>query len=274
MKYLGGEENILKGLKYKEEALKMYQVLFSGNHPDVATSLNNIGVAYQKLGDSYKALEYYKQAYGILFVTQDYQLIQEVKSRIQSLEPNFFDEQDLGKQLEQIDCGDGNKVEWECRWMISSRGKVDDDLLILKKKIQERVLNNVVESVDHYGWSRVGLFRYEWGVKRYIEKSYLRSELEGTENKENNIELVQMLCFEAINLGIMKSAKKPYKVIENFTRANAELVKKIAQEHPEFFVDGSIVEVCVKAMNEDSAFAEHIFKHVKYMGMEAREEKG
>lgn len=79
-----------------------------------------------------------------------------------------------------------------------------------------------------------------------------------------------MLYFESMNIGIMKSHKKPYKVVQGFTRENPELVKKIAVEHPEFFVDGSIVEACVRALPEDKAFEEHILKYVKYMGMENR----
>ncbi len=263
---LGGTENILKGLKYHEEALTMYQELFPRSNPYVLKSLLSTGIGYEQLGDTYKALEYYKQAYGMFFVNEDYELMQTVKSRIELLEPKFFDEQNLGKLVKQIDCGEGNKVRSECRWMISSRGKVDNDLLILKKKIQESVLNNIVESVETYGWS-YGWSRYDWGVKGYITQNYLARKLEELENNKDNIELAQMLCFEAMNLGIMKSAKKPYEVVEKFTQANVELVKKIAVEHPEFFVDGSIIEACVRAMPEDETFAEHILRHVKYMGI-------
>lgn len=91
----------------------------------------------------------------------------------------------------------------------------------------------------------------------------------GLNNKNENIEVVQMLCFESMNLGIMKLEKKPYEVAENFTKEYPDLVKKIAKEHPEFFVDGSIVEVCIGAM-PDQKSKEHIFSHVKYMAMDER----
>jgi len=269
---LGGVENIVKGLKYQEEALRMRQVLFSTNHPNVAQSLHSLGIGYEQLGDIYKALEYYKQAYGMFFVTEDYELMQAVKSRIELLEPKFFDKKDLGKLVEQINCGGGNKVGSECRWMIISRGKVDNDILILKKQIQENILNNITESVDKYGWSS-GWARFDWGVKGYIAENYLARKLGELENQENNIKVAQMLCFEAMNLGIMKSSKKPYAIVESFTQENPELVKKMAVEHPEFFVDGSIVEACVRAMPNDKAFEEHILKHMKYMGMELRQER-
>ena len=88
-----------------------------------------------------------------------------------------------------------------------------------------------------------------------------------------NIESAQMLCFESMNLGIMKSEKKPYSMVQGFTRENSELVKKIAEQYPEYFVDGSIVEACIRAMPGDKTFADHILKHVKYMGMEERKER-
>ncbi len=264
---LGGEENILKGLKYQEEGLKMFQDLFSNNNRDLLELLCFTGKGYEQFGDRHKALEYYKQAYGMFFEDQDYECIQYVKSRIESLQPKFFDEQNFGNLLEQIDCGGGSQVGPECRWMISSRGKVDNDLLILKKKIQESVLNNIVESVDKYGWSR-GWSRYDRGVKGYIAQNYLYRKLEELRKNKDKIELAQMLCFEAMNLGIMKLEKnKPYSIVQEFTRNNPELVKKIAVEHPEFFVDGSIVEACVKAMPDDPSFEAHLFNHVKYMGM-------
>ena len=68
----------------------------------------------------------------------------------------------------------------------------------------------------------------------------------------------------------MRSEKKPYSIVEQFTKSNLALVKKIAVKHPEFFVDGSIVEACVKAVPHDPTFKKHIFEHVKYLGMEER----
>ena len=41
----------------------MLQALYpDANHPEVAQSLNNVGIAYQKLGDTKKGLEYQEQA--------------------------------------------------------------------------------------------------------------------------------------------------------------------------------------------------------------------
>lgn len=52
-------------------------------------------------------------------------------------------------------------------------------------------------------------------------------------------------------------------MVELYTQENPELVKKIAEQHPEFFVDGSIVEACMRAMPDDFNL-----KQIKYMVME------
>ncbi|NGX31725.1 MAG: hypothetical protein K940chlam8_01101, partial [Chlamydiae bacterium] len=52
-----------KGLEYEEKALKMRQALYlDKDHPDVADSLNSVGVAYHTLGDAKKGLEYCEKA--------------------------------------------------------------------------------------------------------------------------------------------------------------------------------------------------------------------
>ena len=273
-RYKEEEENIRPSLEYNEAALKMRKELFRGNnwrgnHEDIATSLNDVGIAYEALGDKDKALEYYKQAcsiYSILLIDYGKQL---TKSNVECYQPDFFTKQGLRPTLQEQDYIGGNIVGFECRWIITSHGKVkaNDDLLSIKQKIQKDVLNDIAQAVDNYGWSSWGV--NDWGVKGYIEKGYLNRKLGEFGNNDKNIEIAQMLCFESMNLGIMKSEKKPYEVAENFTQNNPELVKKIAIEHPEFFVDGSIVEACVRAMPNDE-FQKHILEHVKYMGMEER----
>jgi len=197
---------------------------------------------------------------------QDHSKTKQTKSAIELLQADFF----LRQGIEQK-CLGGNRVGPECRWVIFSRGIVNDDIITLKQKIQESILNKIVEATDNHGWTNEWGFLGNWGVKGYIQQDYLKEKLDKIDKmSNNNVELAQMLCFESMNLGIMKSEKKPYEVVESFTRENSELVKKISVEHPEFFVDGSIVEACVRAMSHDQAFESHIFKHVKYMGMEER----
>ncbi len=46
----------------QKKALEMWQKSLPENHPDIATSLNNIGYSYYNLGKHQEALEYFKKA--------------------------------------------------------------------------------------------------------------------------------------------------------------------------------------------------------------------
>jgi hypothetical protein len=41
----------------------MFERLYTGDHPDIAQSLNSLGVSYFRLGDVSKALEYNKKSF-------------------------------------------------------------------------------------------------------------------------------------------------------------------------------------------------------------------
>lgn len=277
------KDTFVKALEYDEKSLAMYCDLYPDGNYCVANALCRVGVDYFNLvADDSKFLEYLIQAYSIAF-----SLFKEkprdddvgylgnslkhtnIKSLIESRVPDFF----KGNQPEaQPNCFGGYKAGLECRWIITSRGKNEnlntEKLIKIKLKIQKDTLNKIVQVVDDYGWSKPGLFSGDWGVKSYLEKDYLKEKLGEMGKTTENIEIARMLCFESMNIGIMKSNKKPYSVVEGFVQNDPEFVKKIAEKHPEFFVDGSIVEACLNVMSQDSVFMNHIFKHVKYIGME------
>lgn len=264
--------NIYKALDYEERSLIMFQKLFESDHPNIGHLLHNIGKTYETFGDKNKAVEYMKQAYSISLKQSGDQhpKTKEIRTAIITLEPKFFDPE-TAETAQAVNCSGGNNVGSECRKIISLRGGVDDNLLALKKKIQESVLNKVVDSVDNHGWTHYSLF--DFGVKGYIDQRYLKHRLGELNQQENALEVAQMLCFESMNLGIMRSKEKPYVVVKQFTRAHPELVKKIAVEHPEFFVDGSIVEACIQEMSNDKSFEEHLHRHVTYMDIQKKEGK-
>ena len=64
---LGNYDNFIgfnhqQALEHLKQALVMWKETLGDKHPDVATSLNNVGGTYGKLGDHQQALEYHEQA--------------------------------------------------------------------------------------------------------------------------------------------------------------------------------------------------------------------
>lgn len=229
-----------------------------------------LAINYGKLGDSNKKLEYLKQAYGICF-SDDYsgKFHETIESIIKSSQPNFFMKLGLRPSLKEQDRIGSKYVGLECRWPIYWRkvyhladlpnnNVASNHMLLLKEKIQESVLNPIGRAVNECGWSKVNIFGIDWGVKGYLDKSYLKNKLEEFGKDDNNIEIALMFCFEAMILAVLNSEKKPYPIVEEFTRNNPDLVKKIAEDYPSFFVDGSIVEICASILNSDAFFVDYI----------------
>ncbi|ACE06616.1 hypothetical protein Aasi_1304 [Candidatus Amoebophilus asiaticus 5a2] len=57
--------NYKDALIYYQKALEMYRTIYTGNHPDIASSLDNIGNVYYDLIQYQEALKYYEQAFEI-----------------------------------------------------------------------------------------------------------------------------------------------------------------------------------------------------------------
>ncbi len=256
--------NVAKGLEYKEQALGMRRRLYPDQaHPDVADSLNNVGVAYSKLGDENKTLEYSKQAYSIW--TKNYNLEHPdsklIEKNIRILQPDFFTRK-AASFTDNLVAGAGLKVGNEYRVIIKNRGEFKEETLEIKLKLQSGILNKIQQLAHDGHWMYKSFFNligiYDLGVKDYLEGSHLKKQLGRLGGREENLLMAKMLCFEAMNLGVMKSAKKNYHVVTEFAKAYKELVEKIAVQHPEYFVDGSIVAACIRAFPHDRKWEEHL----------------
>ncbi|WP_342269632.1 tetratricopeptide repeat protein [Rickettsia endosymbiont of Orchestes rusci] len=225
--------NSSKGLKYYEEALKMHQELYQGNHPDIAQSLNNVGLAYDSLGDTKKAIELYKQAYLMRVSTLgfDHPDTNESKQLLEKEAPEFLKNNETTK-------------------FIPEKREFNLVVLEVKQKLQAGMYVSILDIITKLAskgiWSVEDPLGNNWGTLGYVENTYLKKQLGDLATPEN-LEIAQMLCFEAINLAIMSKGEKErdFTCVIEFAKKYPELIKKIADEHPEYFVDGSILRKCI-----------------------------
>ena len=204
--------------------------------------LNRMTLGYFKLGDTIKAYELLKQAYLIDLKTlgQEHPKTQILKEHLSSVTPKFISPN-------------------ETREYIKFREAVTKATLDVNQKIQTEILNKVHKLAEEWSNKILGI---DWGAKGYSEEGYLRKQL-GTLVSDEAIIEAKMLIFEAINLGIMRSDKKDLTCVKEFVHTYPNVIKQIVQEHPEYFIDGSIVRACIKEpailtrlLGED--YAEHI----------------
>lgn len=254
-----------KSLTYLDQALKMQQELYQGNHFDIAETIHHIGMAYIGLGEYHKALiyleqsitmnhqvlqkehiliadtlnkagmvygymgdiakevEFYKKSYIIYshIVGKDYSHTRKLYQKLKHLSPEFLNSN-------------------ESRSFIVERGNTNKLTLKIKEKIQFEVLNPIHELAAKGSWHQAGIF-WDSGVLSYLKNSFLQKKLENLFSPES-VKIAIMLCFEAINLGIMESKSKDYTCVLEFSKAYPNLIKEIAVKHPEYFVDGSIMK--------------------------------
>ncbi|HJD56260.1 MAG TPA: tetratricopeptide repeat protein [Rickettsia endosymbiont of Pyrocoelia pectoralis] len=217
---------ISKALRYKENALKMCQELYQRNHYEIAWSFDVIGIIYEKLGDTNKALELCKQSYLMYVQTLglDHPHTKKLENYLEKAAPEFIKNN-------------------ETREFIFQRGDFDEFTLDIKEKIQQKVLNKIYINAAKAKWSRLSILG-NLAVKGYLSDKYLARKL-GVLSSAKNIEMAKMLCFEAICLGAINHPNKNFICAIEFTKAYRELTQKILTEHPEYFIDGSIMRECV-----------------------------
>jgi tetratricopeptide (TPR) repeat protein len=212
-----------QALIYLEQALKMKCKIFQKKHSTIAHSLNKIGIVYGKLGDTAKEMEFYKQSF-IIYInvlgkenphTINFQKI------IYKLEPEFIKSN-------------------ESRIFIIERGDINSLTLKVKEKIQFEILNQIQDLASKGIWHRTGIF-WNSGISSYLKNSFLQRKLGSLFNPET-AKIAMMLCFEATNLGIMRGNNKNYTCVIEFAKAYPELTNEIMVNHPEYCIDGSIME--------------------------------
>ncbi len=123
--------------------------------------------------------------------------------------------------------------------IIRKHGISDDLTLTIKQKIQESVLNYVYTAATQSKWINK-LASIEYGISGYLDEKFLGKALGNSLNTPENIDIALMLCFEAINIGIMSNPIKNPLCSVAFVQQYPKLVPTILNTHPEYFVDGHI----------------------------------
>lgn len=209
-------------LVHCKSALKIYLSLPSSSHIHLANTFLELANMYfeGEFCDSYLALNYLKNARHIFSLLGIYNKnIYNLESKINSLQkPSFIPRSPS---------------------IIVSHGKIDSRLIILKQKIQNSILKPITDAINIASPLIHPLYEINYLKKLLKDNAFLEPSL--------------MLCFESINLAIMKSERKPFDLAVHFAKSHPEVIQKIATEHPEFFVDGSIVEACLKTLTYDIA---------------------
>ncbi len=256
---LGGEANCNISIIYHEKAVKILKGLYPANSHDMANALNNMAVAYAALGDKGKALEYYKQTYSILLASlgETHRETQQVKQGIERVQPDFFKREGFAQKVNRVSC--------ESRKVILSHGNTTGHLINLKQRIQKTILDEVAAASQ--GGYESGSWRGYYDVWTFLDTK-LKPEIDKLGTDPKTLRNTKMLCFEAMNIGIMGSPLKPFRMVEIFCRTNPDLIREIAKEHPEYFVDGSIVDACIRAVPHVQGLGDFLKENVKYMKAE------
>jgi tetratricopeptide (TPR) repeat protein len=142
-----------QSLTYQEQALKMRMALYEGqNHPEVATSLNNVGTAYNALGDVQESLRYQEQALKMRMALYGDQNHPDVAESLNS----------VGVAYERL--GDAQKSLSYCEQALEMRKALYGDQP--RSDIAES-LNNVGATYHLLGDARKGLRYQEQALERY-----------------------------------------------------------------------------------------------------------
>jgi hypothetical protein len=147
--------------------------------------------------------------------------------------------------------------------VIRKHGVTDDLTLTIKQKIQESILNPVFEGSRQGAWvHKIALIEY--GVSGYVDEAFLAKEL-GPLNTPENVNSALMLCFEAINLGVMSNPMNNPLCAVALVRQHPTLVPTMLATHPEYFINEHILKSTL--LNASTYAPDLLGKHVAVNGL-------
>lgn len=200
------------------------------NVDKVKKLLAHMSTLYSIFGDKGKARELSSE---ILFLTQ----------RLESPSPNDVKDPSA-KTIEVL----------EERTLILKKGFTNAATLKVKHLLQEKVLDPIQAAAAkakwHEEWGLAG-YTANYGVAGYVDEKFLKTVLDKDYNPAN-YKIALGLCFEAINIGIMSNSDQNPLVAAIFCEKYPTHIKDILKDHPEYFVDGHILQTTLLNLNEYS----------------------
>lgn len=216
-----------KAFTYYKHALKIREKTHNTNHPDIIDYYYKISMIYGNLGDHGKKIELLGRIYLIYnnLLGNEHSKTKKIRELILQTSPDFISNLNSGTLIKTITIEE------------------DEDTIAIKEKIQKNVLNSIQSLAGKGEWSNRKIILGDTGVKGYTEEKFLKKAL-GNLASADRIEKALMLCFEAINLGIMHSNNKDFTCAKEFAKAYPKLIEEIDLRHPGYFVDTSRRESC------------------------------
>lgn len=266
---LGGESNLDKGLYYQNQALLIRKRNANNKMTqDIINSFFSLGKTHKKLGNYATAIVFFEKAQTAIYEirqTYNYGPMIETFFHIGSINEamnNEVESLEYYKKGYSIVKLYNINIEHPSTQMLFQKIKTLDEGFLTNSEFRLNILNK--STSNKY---KKNMYNIKNKIKKLLSKLYycsknntcgeivITNELIGRylEKRQNGIdairdfEIAKSLCFEAINMGIMSNTKekRDYKHMLEFVANNRELIDKTIEEHPEYFVDGSLIIKCM-----------------------------
>ncbi|MBA8667966.1 tetratricopeptide repeat protein, partial [Holosporaceae bacterium 'Namur'] len=232
------ENDYKEALKYSLKAYELISEYASNNHHSIAQNIYDLSQIYQSLKLSSKAFELLKYSYFECSYLKKEPCIKLdiIRENILSHNTNY------------------NFKELNSRKFIKIKKFIsDENLLEIRLKLQN-IFANKIKEIDQVTVEDV---KEESDLLNgMLNNNYIEEQLKNfnLEYSVNNIDFARMVAFETINLSIINSHERNCQKVKAFYQSYPEIVNKVAQSYPEFFVDEYIMFNCLEAIQSKVEF--------------------
>ncbi|MCP5369806.1 MAG: hypothetical protein H6909_03875 [Rickettsiaceae bacterium] len=191
------------------------------------------------IGIQIEGLDHAEELYNIANILNQPQFIKKSLGHMANLHKALGDNS-KAESLSQL----AVTVEADNYGIIKKFGSTTSEVIEIKKMIQESHLDPVREAAAIGKWTNMQLGSYfipqEQGVQAYLPTR-------GPNESKDSYEIKMSLIFEAINLAAVQSKNPTCTII--FAKNYPDIVKKVMNKHPEYFVNKDILHLCAEQIN-------------------------